>query len=63
MTDPSQLVRELNADAIRDRLGELDRERAALLVLLRAARCATPADAPACLTPSTLARGKKGVRS
>jgi hypothetical protein len=44
--DPVELVRQLDAEAIRDRLDTLDRERAALLVLLRAAlraRNATPA--------------------
>jgi hypothetical protein len=37
-TDPLALVRELDARAIRERLDALDRERAALLVLLRAAQ-------------------------
>jgi hypothetical protein len=37
-TDPVELVRQLDPDAIRERLGALDRERSALLVLLRAAQ-------------------------
>jgi hypothetical protein len=37
-TDPVELVRQLDAGAIRQRLNDLDRERAALLVLLRAAQ-------------------------
>jgi hypothetical protein len=36
--DPVELVRQLDASAIRQRLDALDRERAALLVLLRAAQ-------------------------
>jgi hypothetical protein len=35
--DPVELVRSLDAGAIRQRLDDLDRERSALLVLLRAA--------------------------
>ncbi len=42
MTDPKQLIRELDASTIRTRLGELERERQALLVLLRAAKRAKP---------------------
>jgi hypothetical protein len=38
ITDPVALVRDLDAEAIRRRLDDLDRERSALLVLLRAAR-------------------------
>ncbi|MBA4189473.1 MAG: hypothetical protein C0467_15895 [Planctomycetaceae bacterium] len=34
--DPVALVRQLDADKIRERLSEMQRERAALLVLLRA---------------------------
>jgi hypothetical protein len=37
-TDPVALVRQLDAQAIRERLDDLDRERAALRVLLRAAQ-------------------------
>jgi hypothetical protein len=37
LTDPVTLVRQLDPAAIRGRLGAIDRERAALLVLLRAA--------------------------
>lgn len=37
LTDPVALVRQLDAGAIRKRLDDLDRERGALLVLLRAA--------------------------
>ena len=37
-TDPVQLVRQLDAEAIRNRIDDLDRERDALLVLLRAAQ-------------------------
>jgi hypothetical protein len=43
-TDPVELVRRLDARTIRDRLKAIDRERAALLVLLRAALRACPAD-------------------
>ena len=38
MTDPLKLIRQLNVETIRSRLEALDRERAALMVLLRAAR-------------------------
>jgi len=37
-TDPVTLVRQLDADAIRERLDALDRERDALRVLLRVAQ-------------------------
>jgi hypothetical protein len=37
-TDPLTLVRQLNAEAIRSRIEDLDREREALVVLLRAAQ-------------------------
>ena len=37
MTDPIALVRDLNADTIRDRLDTIEHERQARLVLLRAA--------------------------
>lgn len=37
-TDPLALVRQLDAEAIRNRIDDLDRERQALLVLLRAAQ-------------------------
>jgi len=36
-TDPVSIVQQLDAEAIRARIDALDRERAALLVLLRAA--------------------------
>jgi hypothetical protein len=46
--DPIELVRQLDAATIRHRLDTLDRERAALLVLLRAAQRASRDDpAPA----------------
>jgi hypothetical protein len=35
--DPKKLVSQLDVEAIRSRIGELDGERSALLVLLRAA--------------------------
>jgi hypothetical protein len=47
ITDPVSLVRQLDPVAIRQRLDDLDRERAALLVLLRAAQRAHP-DEPSC---------------
>jgi len=47
LTDPVELVRRLDAGVIRSRLDDLDRERAALLVLLRAARRARRDDAHA----------------
>lgn len=61
MTDPSRLIRELDVPALRARLEELDRERAALLVLLRAARRAAKPDQ--ILPPVTTAatRPTKGV--
>lgn len=37
-TDPIELVRKLDAEVIRSRLDDLNREREALLVLLRAAQ-------------------------
>ncbi len=40
-TDPLKLVRQLDAEVIRLRIADLDRERDALLVLLRAAQRAT----------------------
>jgi hypothetical protein len=43
-TDPVALLRELDADMIRARLDGLARERAALLVLLRAAQRAERTD-------------------
>jgi hypothetical protein len=54
--DPVELVRQLDAEAIRHRLDNLDRERAALQVLLRAAlraRNETPAptEKSQCLKP------------
>lgn len=45
-TDPAELVRQLDPDTIRERIDALDRERAALMVLLRAAIRARP-DRPA----------------
>ena len=36
--DPIELVRQLDPDAIRQRIDVIDRERAALMVLLRAAK-------------------------
>ncbi len=36
--DPIEIVRQLDLDTIENRLDEMERERAALLVLLRAAR-------------------------
>jgi hypothetical protein len=53
-TDPASLVRQLDADAIRGRLEELDRERKALLVLLRAALRARRDTA----RPSTMGEGR-----
>ncbi len=38
--DPVELVRQLDPEVIRNRLEELDRERNALLVLLRRPACA-----------------------
>lgn len=46
-TDAVALVRHLDPDAIRDRIDAIDRERDALLVLLRAARRAKPERAAA----------------
>ena len=45
--DPVELVRQLDPDTIRTRLEQIDREREALLVLLRAARRAKPLGHPA----------------
>lgn len=65
MTNPTQLVRDLDADAIRVRLSEIDSERRALLVLLRAARRAHPKtpNLPATVTSPTKPHTRKGVRS
>jgi hypothetical protein len=41
-TDPAALLRQLDPDTIRERIDALDRERAALMVLLRAAMRAHP---------------------
>jgi hypothetical protein len=38
LTDPVTLVRQLDATALRKRIDDLDHERAALLILLRAAQ-------------------------
>jgi hypothetical protein len=46
LTDPVALVRGLDPDAIREQIEAIDRERSALLVLLRAARRAHPEEAP-----------------
>jgi len=48
-TNPADLVRQLNPVSIRERLDALDRERQALLVLLRAALRTRP-DTPAART-------------
>jgi ribosomal 50S subunit-associated protein YjgA (DUF615 family) len=45
-TDPVALVRQLDPEAIRKRLAELDGEREALRVLLRAAQRARRDDTP-----------------
>lgn len=37
MTDPVQLLHDLDEDSIRERIDAIDRERQALIVLLRAA--------------------------
>jgi hypothetical protein len=37
LNDPEKLVQQLDATVIRERIDDLDRERAALVVLLRAA--------------------------
>ena len=42
LADPVELVRQLDPNVIRNRLEELDRERDALLVLLRTAQRARP---------------------
>lgn len=42
--DPVTLIRQLNPDTIRERLAGIERERHALLVLLRAAKAAHPTD-------------------
>jgi hypothetical protein len=42
--DPVQLVRRLDAETIRNRIDDLDREREALMVLLRAAQRAQRPD-------------------
>lgn len=47
MTNPTQLIRDLDANTLRNRLDEIERERRALLVLLRAARRAHPKQPPA----------------
>jgi hypothetical protein len=38
LSDPAALLEQLDADAIRHRIDEIDHERQALLVLLRAAQ-------------------------
>jgi hypothetical protein len=43
-TDPLTIVRDLDAEAIRQRIDELDAERQALMVLLRAAQRMERAD-------------------
>lgn len=46
-TDPVELVRQLDAGVIRNRIDDLDREREALMVLLRAAQRAQRPRQPA----------------
>ncbi|MBP3957791.1 hypothetical protein J8F10_21270 [Gemmata sp. G18] len=62
MTDPVTLIRDLDADTIRDRLEAIEHERRALLVLLRAAlrakRCM-----PTMSMPPTKPTGGKVVRT
>jgi hypothetical protein len=41
--DPIALIRQLDPDGIRNRLAQMEQERQALLVLLRAALAARPA--------------------
>jgi hypothetical protein len=61
MTNPTRLVRELDASAIRARVDELDRERAALMVLLRAARRVQPQSANE--KAATASRKRREARS
>ncbi len=63
MTDPTQLVRELNADTIRERVDAIDRERAALLVLLRAARRSQQISTGATASAPKPPKFRKGARS
>jgi hypothetical protein len=42
LADPVELIRQLDPDVIRNRIEELDRERDALLVLLRSAQRKKP---------------------
>ena len=58
MTDPAKLVRDLDPQTILSRLAELDAERAALRVLLRAARRVRPVQATA--TPNPVGRRSGG---
>jgi hypothetical protein len=46
LTDPAGLIRQLDADAIRERIEAIDREREALKVLLRAEHKQPPSPAP-----------------
>ncbi|WP_162671712.1 hypothetical protein [Gemmata massiliana] len=45
-SDPLSLIRELDVEALESRIDQLDRERQALLILLRAARRAAPPQLP-----------------
>lgn len=51
MTDPAKLIRGLDPQTILSRIAELDSERAALRVLLRAARRARPVNAAITASP------------
>ena len=60
MTDPAKLVRDLDPQTILNRLAELDSERSALRVLLRAARRARPIKVAATTTPNPTGRNNGG---
>lgn len=51
LPDPTTLIRQLDPDSIRDRIQTIDRERDALMVLLRAAIRARPKAARAKAVP------------
>lgn len=63
MTNPCRLIRELDVNSIRTRLDYIERERGALLVLLRAARRVELARSNSQASVPTKRRSGKAVRS
>jgi hypothetical protein len=64
MTDPIQLLRDLDEISIRERIDAIDREREALMVLLRAAvRGGRNSAAKQAIATTPTRKKRKGVRA